>query len=90
MRCNPDEPHLAFLPWSIELEDWTADLTCRHLEFSLPYRALFSWSLRRVTERFERVMTAVPRNLRGNLEPARIFHGVMEHRSFMSERVGSP
>jgi hypothetical protein len=42
-----------------------------------------------VTERFERVMTAVPRHLRGKLEPAQIFHEVMEHRWFMSERVGS-
>ena len=42
-----------------------------------------------VTERFERGMTAVPRHLRGKLEPAQIFHEVMEHRWFMSERVGS-
>jgi hypothetical protein len=42
-----------------------------------------------VTERFERVMAAVPPHLRGKLEPAQIFHEVLEHRWFMSERAGS-
>ena len=41
-----------------------------------------------VTERFERVMRAVPAEMRGKLEPAEIFHEVLEHRWFMSERAG--
>jgi hypothetical protein len=41
-----------------------------------------------VTERFERVMSEVPRAMRGKLEPAQIFHEVLEHRWFMSERAG--
>lgn len=40
-----------------------------------------------VNERFERVMAAVPRDLRGKLEPAEIFHEVLEHRWFMSEQA---
>lgn len=39
-----------------------------------------------VSDRFERVMEAVPHALRGRLEPAEIFHEVLEHRWFMSER----
>jgi len=42
-----------------------------------------------VTERFERVMAEVPSALRGKLEPAEIFHEVLEHRWFMSERAGA-
>jgi hypothetical protein len=42
-----------------------------------------------VTERFERVMSEVPHDLRGKLEPAQIFHEVLEHRWFMSERAGA-
>ncbi len=41
-----------------------------------------------VTERFERVMSEVPPDQRGKLEPAQIFHEVLEHRWFMSERAG--
>ena len=42
-----------------------------------------------VTERFERVMSEVPPAMRGKLEPAQIFHEVLEHRWFMSERAGA-
>ena len=42
-----------------------------------------------VTERFERVMSEVPHAMRGKLEPAQIFHEVLEHRWFMSERAGA-
>jgi hypothetical protein len=42
-----------------------------------------------VTERFERVMSEVPGAMRGKLEPAQIFHEVLEHRWFMSERAGA-
>lgn len=42
-----------------------------------------------VTDRFERVMAEVSPSLRGKLEPAEIFHEVLEHRWFMSERAGA-
>jgi hypothetical protein len=42
-----------------------------------------------VTERFERVTASVPVDLRGKLTPAEVFHEVLEHRWFMSERAGS-
>lgn len=42
-----------------------------------------------VTERFERVMSEVPADQRAKLEPAQIFHEVLEHRWFMSERAGA-
>jgi len=45
-------------------------------------------SHRWVTEAFEPVVQAVPRDLRGKLEPAEIFHEVLEHRWFLSERAG--
>ncbi|HEX6937686.1 MAG TPA: DUF4032 domain-containing protein [Actinomycetes bacterium] len=41
-----------------------------------------------VTESFEPVVRAVPKALRGKLEPAEIFHEVLEHRWFLSERAG--
>jgi tRNA A-37 threonylcarbamoyl transferase component Bud32 len=41
-----------------------------------------------VTESFEPVVRAVPKELRGKLEPAEIFHEVLEHRWFLSEREG--
>jgi hypothetical protein len=41
-----------------------------------------------VSERFEPVVRAVPRELRGKLEPAEIFHEVLEHRWYLSEHNG--
>ena len=41
-----------------------------------------------LAEAFEPVVAAVPRELRGKLEPAEIFHEVLEHRWFLSERAG--
>ncbi len=41
-----------------------------------------------VTEVFEPVVRAVPRDQRGKLEPAEIFHEVLEHRWFLSEQAG--
>jgi len=41
-----------------------------------------------VSDRFELVMESIPHNLRGRLEPAEIFHEVLEHRWFMSEEAG--
>lgn len=42
-----------------------------------------------LTERFEPVVTSVPGELRGKLEPAEIYHEVLEHRWFLSERAGA-
>ena len=41
-----------------------------------------------MTDVFEPVVRAVPQDLRGKLEPAEIFHEVLEHRWFLSERAG--
>ena len=41
-----------------------------------------------LTHVFEPVVQAVPRPLRGKLEPAELFHEVLEHRWFLSERAG--
>ena len=41
-----------------------------------------------VTNVFEPVVRAVPRELRGKLEPAEIFHEVLLHRWYLSERAG--
>ena len=41
-----------------------------------------------LTRVFEPVVLAVPRELRGKLEPAEIFHEVLEHRWYESERAG--
>jgi hypothetical protein len=38
---------------------------------------------------FEPVVRAVPRELRGKLEPAELFHEVLEHRWYVSEQQGS-
>jgi hypothetical protein len=37
---------------------------------------------------FRPVVKAVPEELRGKLEPAEIFHEVLEHRWFLSEQAG--
>ncbi len=41
-----------------------------------------------VTNVFEPVVRAVPRGLRGKLEPAEIFHEVLLHRWYLSEKAG--
>ena len=41
-----------------------------------------------VAEVFTPVVTAVPKDMRGKLEPAEVFHEVLEHRWFLSERAG--
>jgi tRNA A-37 threonylcarbamoyl transferase component Bud32 len=41
-----------------------------------------------VTEVFTKVVRAVPRQLCGKLESAEVFHEVLEHRWFLSERAG--
>jgi hypothetical protein len=41
-----------------------------------------------LAEVFRPVVDAVPRDMRGRLEPAELFHEVLEHRWFLSERAG--
>jgi hypothetical protein len=41
-----------------------------------------------VTEVFEPVVASVPKDQRGKLEPAEVFHEVLEHRWFLSEQAG--
>ncbi len=42
-----------------------------------------------LSEVFEPVVRAVPKAMRGKLEPAEVFHEVLEHRWFLSERGGA-
>ena len=41
-----------------------------------------------LTSVFQPVVLAVPKDMRGKLEPAEVFHEVLEHRWFLSERAG--
>ena len=41
-----------------------------------------------LTERFEPVVNSVPAEMRGKLEPAELYHEVLEHRWYLSERAG--
>ncbi len=43
-----------------------------------------------LTEIYEPVTAMVPAALRGRLEPAEVFHEILEHRWFLSERAGRP
>jgi tRNA A-37 threonylcarbamoyl transferase component Bud32 len=42
-----------------------------------------------LTEQFELTLQAVPMELRGKLEPAELYHEMLEHRWFMSEKAGA-
>ena len=41
-----------------------------------------------VTVAFERVMSLIPKPIRGKLEPAQIYHEFLQHRWYMSEEAG--
>ncbi len=41
-----------------------------------------------LTRVFEPTVRAIPRDLRGKLEPAQVFHEVLDHRWYISERAG--
>ena len=41
-----------------------------------------------VSERFETAMSEVPTDLRSRMEPAEIFHEILEHRWYLSEQAG--
>jgi hypothetical protein len=62
------------------------DLDSYRVSLGLPVVDEELVSHRWMTEVFEPVVSAVPRELRGKLEPAEIFHEVLEHRWFVSER----
>lgn len=64
------------------------DLDSYRVKLALPPQDEEFAAHRWVTDRFEAVMSAVPPRMRGKLEPAQIFHEVLEHRWFMSERAG--
>ena len=42
-----------------------------------------------LTEQFEPLVQSVPMDLRAKLEPAELYHEMLEHRWFMSERAGA-
>jgi hypothetical protein len=42
-----------------------------------------------LTEQFEPILQSVPMELRAKLEPAELYHEMLEHRWFMSERAGA-
>jgi tRNA A-37 threonylcarbamoyl transferase component Bud32 len=43
-----------------------------------------------LTTVYEPITAMVPAQLRGKLEPAEVFHEILEHRWFLSERAGAP
>jgi hypothetical protein len=68
------------------------DIACfrAHLEKvegrSLPESAIaFRW----LSEVFEPAIAAVPEDLRGKLDPAELYHEILEHRWFLSESAGT-
>ena len=64
------------------------DLDAYRAELGLPREDEELVAHRWVSEVFEPVVGAVPRELRGKLEPAQVFHEVLEHRWFLSELAG--
>jgi hypothetical protein len=63
------------------------DLDAYRVELGLPPADEEIVAHRWVTEVFEPVVSAVPRELRGKFEPAEVFHEVLEHRWFASENA---
>lgn len=64
------------------------DLDSYRIKLGLPTADEEFAAHRWVTERYELVMQAVPASMRGRLEPAEIFHEVLEHRWYLGERTG--
>ncbi|HSE09467.1 MAG TPA: DUF4032 domain-containing protein [Nocardioidaceae bacterium] len=57
-----------------------------HFELGAEDRALVAHKW--LTEIYEPILATVPKELRGKLEPAEMFHEILEHRWFLSERAG--
>jgi hypothetical protein len=62
-----------------DLDQWRHTFNKGHLAEEI---AAHEW----VATVFEPVIRSIPRDLRGKLEPAEVFHQVLEHRWFMSQR----
>ena len=62
-----------------DFDSWRTSFGKTHLEEEV---AAHEW----VVSVFEPVIRSIPRELRGKLEPAEIFHQLLEHRWFMSQR----
>jgi hypothetical protein len=67
-----------------DIAGYRADLECRENRPLPEQVAAFRW----MAEVFEPTIEAVPPDLRERLEPAEIFHQVLEHRWFLSEAAG--
>jgi hypothetical protein len=65
------------------------DLDTFRVEESIPDESEEVVAHRWVAERFEPVTGQVPAELRGKLEPAQMYHEVLEHRWFMGERLAA-
>jgi hypothetical protein len=67
-----------------DIAGYRAQLECEEGRSLLEQVAAFRW----LTEVFEPAIDAVPTDLRERLEPAEVFHQVLEHRWFLSEAAG--
>jgi hypothetical protein len=77
----------------LDVEEYQArrlvnDLDSYRLELGLPATDEEIAAYRWVSEVFEPLVTSIPPDLRTKLEPAQVFHEVLEHRWFLSERAG--
>jgi hypothetical protein len=77
----------------LDVEEYQArrllnDLDSYRLELGLPATDEEIAAYRWVSEVFEPLVTSIPTDLRTKLEPAQVFHEVLEHRWFLSERAG--
>jgi hypothetical protein len=67
-----------------DIDGFRADLEQKENR-SLPESVVaFRW----LNEVFEPTIAAIPQDLRGKLEPAELFHEILEHRWFLSEAAG--
>jgi hypothetical protein len=41
-----------------------------------------------LVETYQRVMNLIPQDLRGRVEPAQMFHEILEHRWYLGEKIG--
>ncbi len=67
-----------------DIDRYRGELQLRGDQPVSPSRAALTW----LVEVYEPVVDAIPAELRGRLHPAEVFHEVLEHRWFLSERQG--